>query len=164
VYDCDTEAKRLMDNSAEIKCQLAEILGNEAIIDTGEIDRAYLSRRLFADKDLLEKVNSVVHPVVIAEVKKESEKYDVLFVETALLRESGMNMVVSAVWIVEAPEPIRVARVMQRSNMSAEAVRDRIRIQQNIFEAGDNVTTIENNDSTPVLPHVEALIERLKEN
>ena len=46
IYDCDREAKRLMNESAEVRSQLVEAFGKEVYIN-GELNRAYLAERVF---------------------------------------------------------------------------------------------------------------------
>ena len=127
VYDCDSQAKRIMDNDAEIQRQLQNAFGEDVVVD-GVIHRQKLASVVFGNSENLRKLNAIVHPAVIADIKKWSvaEQKDLVFVETAILRESGMETLVDEVWVVDAPKDIRVARVMVRNNMPEEDVRKRI--------------------------------------
>lgn len=63
VYDSDTQAKRLMNESAALREGLVRAFGAGAM-PGGELDRRYLASRVFADKDALATLNALVHPAV----------------------------------------------------------------------------------------------------
>ncbi len=63
VYDCDTQARRLMDRSDSIKSAIAELIAPSCIIN-GEIDRAALSAEVFSSAEKLECLNGIVHGAV----------------------------------------------------------------------------------------------------
>ena len=63
VYYADVEAKRLMNSHSVLKESIHGLLGREAYRN-GDLDRRYVGSRVFGDRDLLEKLNRLVHPVV----------------------------------------------------------------------------------------------------
>jgi len=136
VYDCDSRAKWLMDNSAEIKCGLCRAIHPE-VVKGGCIDRQLLSSIVFSDKDKLQALNSIVHGAVLADIALWANAHadaGVMFVETAILYQSGLDRMVDEVWEVTAPEQVRVERVMKRNGMSEADVRARIRSQSFVPE------------------------------
>lgn len=160
VYDCDKNAKSLMDSSDEIKSSLIKYFGSEIINDKG-IDRRLLSELVFGDASLLQILNSIVHPVVVKDVMdwRNRQDCDVAFVETAILKESGLAKIVDGVWVVEAHEDVRVGRVMRRNAFSEAEVRARIAVQSNDFEySGLPVYYIDNNGEKPILPQISSLL------
>ncbi|MDE6109095.1 MAG: dephospho-CoA kinase, partial [Muribaculaceae bacterium] len=54
----------------------------------------------------------------------------VLFVECAILCESGLARYVDRAWLVDAPEAVRVARVCRRNGLTASQVLERINSQR----------------------------------
>ena len=64
VYNADNEAKILVNSDANVRKQLIEIFGDEIYTNSGEINKIKLSSIIFKDKNALQKVNSIVHPVV----------------------------------------------------------------------------------------------------
>ena len=160
VYDCDKNAKSLMDGSDEIKSSLIKYFGSEIINDNG-IDRRLLSELVFGDASLLQILNSIVHPVVVKDVMdwRNRQDCDVAFVETAILKESGLAKIVDGVWVVEAHEDVRVGRVMRRNAFSEAEVRARIAVQSNDFRySGLSVYYIDNNGEKPILPQISSLL------
>ncbi len=162
VFDCDIEARRLMDADPEIKRRLKEEISPETVTDNGTIDRRRLSEIVFADKSMLEKLNAIVHASVRDEIdrwRSHPERTNRLFVETAILYESGLDRMVDDVWCVTAPEDIRIARVIARNNCSADDVRARIESQNFIpSQPHPNLFDIINDGFAPVLPRVLSLL------
>ena len=63
VYDCDSEAKRLMTESEEVRNSIVEAFGAEAYVD-GALNRAFLAEQVFGSAEQLAKLNAIVHPAV----------------------------------------------------------------------------------------------------
>lgn len=155
VYDCDSRARQLMDNSDEIKGEIRRLIGVEAVSDAGVIDRRFIARRVFADAALLSGLNAIVHPRVRCDLHEWKEKRcdeEVVFVETAILEESGLKEEMDDVWRVWAPEELRVRRVMSRSGLTETEVRARISAQTAFSEylSGD----ILNDEMTALTPQI----------
>lgn len=130
VYDCDARAKSIMEDSAEIKENLVKEFGGD-VISEGRINRPYLAELVFNDNQKLKCLNSIVHGAVIRDIlqKQEECRDKIMFVETAIVYESGLNTIVSGIWEVTAPENLRIERVMQRNGLSRQQVEARIRSQ-----------------------------------
>lgn len=152
VYDSDTEARRLMDSSDDIKHRLnAEIAAG--IVDTrGCIDRLLLARLVFADAAKLRNLNAIVHGAVREDIAARMSLNPQMFVETAIPVSSGLVDMADEVWQIEAPEMLRIRRVMARNHISADAVRDRIEAQRSEYVAG--AYTILNDDRHSILTAV----------
>jgi dephospho-CoA kinase len=77
-----------------------------------------------------------VHPVVRADFRRWAQQTDrnVVAVESAILVEAGMKADVDEVWLVHAPENIRLRRAMSRDGSGEEAVRSRMMRQQSDAE------------------------------
>ena len=163
-YDCDREAKRLMNESDLLKSQLIALLGREAYdSETGRLDRAYVASRIFADKQLLEHMNSIVHPAVRDDLHQWllSQHSPLAFAETALLSESGLEAYAHRVWVVDAPPAVRIARVMQRSSMTAAQVEARISSQSKDFEFSGAIHIVNDGNTSLIEQVVEHLGQEL---
>ena len=161
VYDCDSNAKRLMDESEDIHRGLVDIFGPPAVTPEG-INRAYIASIAFKDAEKLSKLNSLVHPAVLHDFDRWAQQNgEIVFVETAILSESGMSKSVDAVWSVEAPLECRVERVMVRNAMSRQDVMRRISSQATtIPDEITSVTHLINDDSHALIPQIVAAIQR----
>lgn len=160
VYDCDSHARRIMDESAEIKAVIANQICQEAISADGEIVRERLAQVVFGDAHALEILNKCVHAAVRDDVRRESRKRKLMFVETAILYQSEMDKMVDCVWEVGAPTYLRVERVKKRNNMSEEQVLSRIRAQElpSTVQPHSLTFLINNDDDEAVMPQLLKLI------
>lgn len=160
VYDCDSEARRLMNEDVTLRRQLREAFGNEIYGSDGLLDRRRLAALIFADGDSLRRVNSLVHPAVGRDIARwaEAQNDDTLWVETAILRESGLDATVHRAWLVEAPLEVRIARAVQRDGTSREQVLERIESQRCDLAYRCPTDIIINDGVTAVTPQIAALL------
>ena len=130
VFSADREARHIMDNEDIIIKRINSIAGKDLYINGG-LDRMELATMIFSDSILLEKVNSVIHPVVFDHFGKWELKQTAPYVimEAAILFESGASQFVDKVATVVAPVEQRVERVIQRNKLSREQVMERMRNQ-----------------------------------
>lgn len=161
VYDCDAEAKRLMDNSQKIKSRIVDAFGEESLLN-GQLNRPYLATMVFGYPENLKKLNGIVHPEVHADFEQWVAECNAgaVFVETAILIESGMDAFVDEIWLVDAPEDIRVARVVKRNGLPVEQVQARIRSQKIIAETRLPLFRIDNSGKVSLLPQIDELIAK----
>lgn len=164
VYDCDLEAKRIMDTSEEILEALHERYGDSVCPCGGPICRPELARRVFGSDAERLWLNSLVHRLVREDVDGwhaacMSEGHKRCFVEAAILASSGLADMCSEVWLVTAPEAIRIARVHQRDSLSEDAILSRIRSQQEeerlLAAHRIPVREIDNSGSIPLLTQIQ---------
>ncbi|MCM1517441.1 MAG: dephospho-CoA kinase [Pseudoflavonifractor sp.] len=158
VYDCDTRAKSLMDNSEVIRRRIADEISREAVAG-GVIIRKRLSDIVFNDTAALRRLNAIVHSAVREDLTAWLNSADgEMWVETAILYESGLHRLVDDVWEVIAPMELRIRRVMRRNNMEYDDVLARINSQG--FLPQERITTYEviNDDCVPLLPQINSLL------
>ncbi|MDF2517389.1 MAG: dephospho-CoA kinase [Sphingobacterium sp.] len=156
VYNADEEAKKLMNTDVRIKEKLIAQFGAATYKD-GLLDRAFLANMVFSDKDKLELLNSIVHPIVIQEAKDWAERQTTRYSlkEAALLFESGSYKELDYTILVTAPMDIRIQRVIERDDATEQQVRERINKQlsdEEKLQLADFV--IVNDGITPLLPQV----------
>ncbi|MCR5773903.1 MAG: dephospho-CoA kinase [Lachnospiraceae bacterium] len=127
-FYADTEAKKLYLPGSPVSDRLIGILGEDLLDDRGQLNTGKLASRIFKDKELLEQVNSVIHPAVkeliLDETAKEkaSGKRDFFFVEAALLVEEGYEEILDELWYVYSPEDIRRDRLKSTRGYSDEKI------------------------------------------
>ena len=130
VFSADPEAREIMDNDRKIRRAINEIVGKN-IYPGGKLGRMELASLIFNDRDLLEKVNSLVHPVVFEHFNRWAEKQTTPYVimEAAILFESGASKLVDRVATIVAPVEERISRVTRRNKLNREQVMERIKNQ-----------------------------------
>ncbi len=158
VYDCDSQAKKVMDSSEKIKRGLLDAFGYDCVDKDGLINRKYLGKVVFDNPKALSTLNGIVHPEVRKDLQewtriKKEEGNSYVFVETAILKESNLKDMIDLEWNVYAPIGLRIQRVMKRNNLSEVDVRARIKSQSST----DDMTefSIINDGVTAILPQIE---------
>ena len=104
-------------------------------------------------------VNAIVHPAVAQDFRLSGAKW----MECAIMYESGFDRLVDQVVAVTAPEELRVRRVMERDNITAEKVREWMARQMPQEEVAARAGHIIVNDGTADLKQqINELIIKLK--
>ena len=131
IYIADDEAKKLMNSSDEIKSQLISEFSNEVYLNN-QLNRPYLAKIVFNNKQKLTILNAIVHPIVnnhLQQFINQNKDKDYILYENAILFENGSNTFCDKIITVTAPEDIRIQRVLKRDNATIEAVKNRIKNQ-----------------------------------
>ena len=140
VYDTDSEAKRIIVEDATVREQMTALFGEEVYKD-GVYQTSFVAKQVFADKNLLAKLNAIVHPAVKADIISKFRSLGVLseplkrnsglfFIECAILFQAGFDVLCDKVVAVTAPEDIRLERVIARDHSDMNKVRARMRAQE----------------------------------
>ena len=140
VYDTDSEAKRIIVEDTAVREQMIALFGEEVYKD-GVYQTSFVAQQVFADKNLLAKLNAIVHPAVKADIISKFRSSGVLseplkrdsslfFIECAILFQAGFDVLCDKVVAVTAPEDIRLERVIARDHSDMNKVRARMRAQE----------------------------------
>lgn len=132
VYYADEEAKKLLEENAEVKSKIIQTFGIEVTDEIARIDRKKLASLVFNDKENLDKLNSIVHPAVAKHFDdwlKENKTAKYILKEAAILFESGAYKMTDKVITVVAPIELKIARAMERDKTDREAIEQRINNQ-----------------------------------
>lgn len=143
VYDCDAHAKRLMTESNVIRAALVELIGDAVYCEDGSLNKPLLVDYIF-NKGGADAVNAIVHPVVMADCRQWTARYEISAVESAILYEAGFDRFCDVVICVTASLETRIRRAMVRDNTSRDQVVARINAQTDI--AQKKATIIISND------------------
>ncbi len=151
IYFADDRAKELMIKNDFIKHALIDAFGKDCYFEDGNLNRAYISNIVFKNKEKLDMLNSIVHPVVFADGALWQEQHQhapYTMKEAALLFETGSYLALDKIITVFAPEHIRLERVMKRDGTSKQDVLDRMSKQMPDKEKMDKADYIIVNDGT----------------
>ena len=130
-YHADKEAKLLMNTSPSLKENIIAVFGEKSYQDN-TLDRKYISSLVFKEPKLLKSLNSIVHPAVkehfINFIASRKENTLIIY-ENAILFETNGDLICNIIISVNAPEEIRIKRVMERDNVTKKQVKDIIKNQ-----------------------------------
>ena len=164
VFEADKVARNLMNENSVIRLNLVEWFGNE-IYSGNQLNRKLLAEHIFNDNSLLNKVNSLVHPIVREEFEKWKNSQNTVYsvYEAAILFESGFYKLMDFTVLITAPEQIRINRVMKRDNLSPDQVVARIKNQWPDEEKRKLATTVIINDNKNlIIPQIIEIDNKLK--
>jgi dephospho-CoA kinase len=100
------------------------ILGSEMSGNYRKIDKQRMAQVIFDDRELLNKVNNIVHPAVREYITEQIELersrgiLDFLFIEAALLIEEHYNEITDEIWYIYASKEVRRKRLMENRGYS----------------------------------------------
>lgn len=126
VVDTDDIARELTAAGGAALPALKAAFGADVVAADGSLDRAAMRARVFADPALRRQLESILHPLIRdaarARVAAAAAPY-VLLVVPLLFETGAYRDLVRRVLVVDCDEALQVSRTMQRSALSAEAVR-----------------------------------------
>ena len=165
VYNSDERAKYLMQNNDKIIKKITGLLGDTAY-SKGVLKKKIISRAIFNNKSLIERINSIVHPEAIKDFNTwvYKNKDSILFKESALIYQSGSYKDLDKIILVKARDEIRIERVLKRDKQRKKhEIMNIINSQklQNI-EGLNPDFILENNGEDLLLPKVIKIIEEIK--
>jgi dephospho-CoA kinase len=126
VADADEAARAVSARGSPGFAAVAAAFGPVAVGADGELDRAWLRRRVFADADARARLESILHPLIHAFLDQALDAwrgpYGLLSVPL-LLERGGLLPRVARVLVVDCPEEEQVRRVAARSGLAPAEVR-----------------------------------------
>lgn len=156
VIDADELARAAVEPGtpalAEIAAAWPDVIGSD-----GRLDRALLGQRVFADADARTRLEAILHPRIVTLANARAAAlaaagHRVAFYEASLLVETGRHRDLDGLLVVDAPEALRIARVVGRDGATPDAVRARMAAQLPMAEKRRVATTVvENAGDLPAL-------------
>jgi dephospho-CoA kinase len=129
VLDADSLAHKLIEPSQPAYEEVLQEFGPSITDPSGRVDRAKLAAIVFADHAKLDRLNAIVHPLVAEVVFGQFEVWrrggvrDAVFVEAALLVESGIHKKLDGLVVVWCKPEQQLERLLVRGLSETEARR-----------------------------------------
>jgi len=172
VLDSDVVAHDLLEVD-DVKKAICEAFADFDILENGVISRSKLGKIVFLDKDLREKLEKSLHPLIKDEIgqffrqqSEQSEKVEkIAFVSIPLLFEAHFESFFDKIILVYSDDKIRLKRLVKRNNFTEEYAQNRVNIQMNQdSKKALSDYVIYNNDSLDSLrANVEKMLNLLKQ-
>ena len=164
VLDADAAVHGLYRDCTALRAEMTAAFGPECLVEGG-VNRKFFVERVFADKAAREKLEAVVYPHLTEAVRAffEGDFERPRFLEAALLsRAPGIVALLDEVWIVDAPEELRLRRLVDRGLDEGDA-RRRIQDQRGACDeslfAGKTVHKLLNTgDAASLLRQLEEIL------
>ncbi|MBD79480.1 MAG: dephospho-CoA kinase [Crocinitomicaceae bacterium] len=166
IYEADARARELTNCDPEIRRNITEVFGVHSYTQDG-LNRQLMAQEVFNNQEKLDRLNGIIHPVVGKDYKDWCHLHatnKVVIKEAAILFESGSYKSCDKVILVNAPESIRLSRVVERDGVSEEEVKQRMANQwssEKKMELADFL--IMNDGSQALIPQVIKVYKTLLE-
>jgi len=133
IYYSDSRAKQIMIENKQVIDQIITLFGDGSYLRDGSLNRKHLSTQIFNNKELLNKMNAIVHPAVgndfftWGQIQLQASPY--VIQESALSVETGSSKMMDKLIVVDAPKEERIRRVMHRDGVTKDDVLKRMNNQ-----------------------------------
>lgn len=132
VVDADRVAREVVEPGTAGLAQVVEAFGEDVLDAEGRLDRPALGRVVFGDDAARSRLNAILHPRIgarTAELAAAAPEDGVVVHDVPLLVENGLAPTFALVVVVDAPEDVRVARLIGSRDLTEDDARARIRAQ-----------------------------------
>ena len=150
VIDADRIAHRLLRPGTEVYRSIIRNFGREVLAKGCAIERRKLARIVFASPGLLRKLNRIVHPAVIASIKRRvaKSKKKIFVVDAPLFIEAGLKKDVDLLIVVKSTRKKQTERLLKRGKYTKAEIIKRIKSQMALSKKARLADFIIDNDGS----------------
>ncbi len=129
--DADSLANRAIGKGSPAYQPVIETFGRWILGPDDQIDRLKLGRLVFSDAEAMERLESIVHPMVrqANDILIRRAKQNVVVIEAIKLLEGGLAEKCDSIWVAYAPPAQQLARLTQKRSMPEAQARQRMNAQ-----------------------------------
>ena len=122
LIDTDVIAREVVEPGQPALAEIVSVFGAGVLDGEGRMDRRRMRDYVFNDPVARKRLEGILHPAIRAEMERQSAAargpYQVLVIP--LLTEGGRREHIDRVLVVDAPEELQIARLMQRDHVQRE--------------------------------------------
>lgn len=131
IIEADPLARELTQTVPEIRDELVATFGQDLFSACGDLNKEELAKLVFSDVAAREQINRIIHPHVLNAIREQAEEFrlqgnQLVGVEAALIYESGMQEMLDAVVVVDAPLGHRMQWIQERNHLTVAEATKRI--------------------------------------
>ena len=167
---CDDVARMLQEPGKACYEPMKELLGEDVLRMDGGFNRKLVAERVFADEEMLKRLNGIVHPAVKKYVTDEINKADqagavsLMVVEAALLLEDHYDLICDEIWYIYTAPEARIRRLQESRGYSGERIRHMMKNQKSDGFFREHCQFVVDNSSDNVENTYEQIDKGLKEH
>lgn len=132
VIDSDEIVKKLLKTDF-VKTNIKSLFGNEYVINN-EVNKKMLASKIFNDDVERNKLNNLIHPLVLKEIKRQIKASSelLIFVDVPLLYEASFDSICNQVIVIYTDYKTNIDRLMKRDNIDESFAKSKISSQMDI--------------------------------
>ena len=130
VFIADDCAKDLMLNNHELRAKLIRLLGDKTYSD-GKLNKEFISDQIFKNKNILNSVNNLIHPMVQNTFNRwfREQNFKYVVYEAALIFENNSEHLFDKIICIKTPLDVIHKRISNRENYSKNRVKNILNLQ-----------------------------------
>lgn len=153
VIDADVVARQVVEPGTDGLHAIQEAFGSHVLNAHGELDRDAMRQIILADPSAKATLESITHPQIRHSIAASiKDAFDAgastVFVEAALLVETGSHVLYPHLWVVCCSESSQVQRLISRNDCSVEEAVKWINAQMATTEKASHASQVIHNDGT----------------
>ncbi len=122
VVDGDRIAREVVEPHRPAYDEIVRVFGTEVLQQDGTLNRKHIGEIVFSDPEKLSVLNSITHKEIYRVILERLESLKetgttLVFLDVALLFETGFDQLTDRVWVVDAPDAVRVERIQKRDGL-----------------------------------------------
>jgi len=136
VIDADAITHNLQIPGSIALEEIRQVFDGTVLNSDGSLNRQQLSQMVFSDEKARKKLNDIMHPKVLLEIKGQLalSSEPIVFLDVPLLFEVGLDQLTDVDVVVYAPIDVQLERLMTRDKIGIGAAQARIDSQMPIDE------------------------------
>lgn len=140
IVDADEISRSLTVKNGPAVSIILQTFGEEFASSPGVLNRKKLGELVFTDATARQKLNSILHPLILNEMQKEIDAYHAtttsipLFLDIPLLFEAGLESFCDQIWLVYIDPTTQLQRLKVRDSLTDEQALKRIHAQMPMEE------------------------------
>lgn len=149
VLDADKISREIVEPGSDALIELVSVFGREILLGDGSLNRKRLGKIVFSDPEKKAILDKLMHTrileiirekIILIQEEAEHKPVDigslnnpfrekVIFIDAALLYETGLDKEVGKVWVVDVDDEARINRIMERDGLTRTDIQGRMASQ-----------------------------------
>jgi len=131
IIDADKLAHRCISPGGSAYKKIINIFGKRILKKNGIINRGKLASIAFNNKNLLLRLNNIIHPEVIRIIKNKIKlsRSKVIVLDAPLLLEAGLEKIVDKLIVVKITRVKQIKRIQDKTSLSTKDILKRVKYQ-----------------------------------
>jgi dephospho-CoA kinase len=154
----------------DICAKLTERWGNGILDERGHVDRRTLGRIVFANANELAALEALVFPYIEQRILQETARartqpdFPFIILDAAIMLETGWHEYCDKILFVDAPRPLRLARLQEKRGWNEPELERREKVQMPVEEkkAHADAVIVNDGDYDKVARQVQVTLEQWK--
>jgi dephospho-CoA kinase len=165
VIDSDQIVRELYEKNTKMKQEIESLISFR--IDT-TTDKKRLADMIFDQKDLREKINAIIHPLVYQRIDHMIDNLldqEIIIIDMPLLFEVGYEKNVDDTLLIYVPKKIQIKRIKDRNpNLTHQEIEKRILSQMPLLQKKKRASFVIDNryDKTHLYQKIDLIIRGIK--